>query len=203
MIATLAVISLINGARVASRNSSQNILSVTDIRSSVNSPIMRRPFKKIEDVLDELGVPKQLRHGLTAATRKIVDLHRSKDPLQTRKYIVDDVLPLPLASEFLRKHGQMLYDEKGEWTLQNLSEHKDEELREGFAHIIGRQILGREEHGSRGKCAQTRKAEDELGEEEPERSGTSDRGLKRRRRDACRSPLNLHCCAILTSSSID
>lgn len=102
-----------------------------------------RPYCPIGDVLNDFGVPKAQKSRLRNATLRVVDRYRAQEPEQMRQYLIGNVLPLPLASEFLERHGSKILDKDGKpiW-----DESKDmNKVREGFANIIGRQIVQREE----------------------------------------------------------
>lgn len=140
-----------------------------------------RPYRTIDEVLEELGVPNKQRFRLREATREIVDQHRAKDPEQMKLYLVGDVLPLPLASEFLMKHGGMIFNNKGELRWEGPKDF--DVLRTGFAHIIGRQNIQRQEKLTReGSAPQKRPRQDN--EDGTAGSTTSERVLKLQRRDA-------------------
>lgn len=142
----------------------------------------RRPFHKIEDVFNKLEIPEGFRSELQRETRELVDHHRHENnPDQMRRYLVGDILPLPLASEFLSKNGKaMIFSQNAgqKWA----SSDNFESLQKGFAHIIGRQNISREEKSAKDKSASNKKSKQGPGGG-GERSTIQKQSLKRRRCD--------------------
>lgn len=138
--------------RAADKQESQIVANISlpyqqTCPADVDQYMMRRPFRTINEVLDELQVPKDMRFPLQKATRQLVIKYRQKKPVQMQQYLKEK--PFFLALEFLTKHGGLIFaDGKLKWNGPS----DIGMICDRLAEIMCRQNVAREEkHPTRNK----------------------------------------------------